>query len=505
MINKKVSLGVDISGDCISYAVAAQEKSGVKIISAGKTQTPAGAIKDGNITDPAAIAKALRGLIGSKKYRGLKTTVSLTVSPSLAQIIELPDEMPDNVTNFVHSEIRHSAFLTGKDIQMDYCGLGLSAALPSKVFVSAVEKNKINPLLKTLKLAGIEPKTIEMPIAAWMRSVYEKHIKPRFKSNVMLVVVRDNVLNLCVFRKTAFDFVRRVDVTGLSAESCLSRCETEMKAIAQYYEIEFGGADEIAWDCVMELPSLEEHDKIQTSFSEVVGMNVHVCSCDSILSDTPVESKVEDMSVSLTAIGLALNPLKVLCPNVKTNLVPDEIKESQAAKRELLVFANAVAGILLAIFIFAGFAASQFDRTQEAVEERKEKIPLKRIESLVSRQKEIKEEIAILLEKKQLVDKVLEKSISVDWSVVLDEIRRNVPASLYITKVETKGDFDLVIKGKALKPAAVNLFCSHLDRSEIFASSNVKEIERKNSEEGIVFYTIKCTVADNRRLYAEAD
>jgi len=66
MINPKMSLGVDVSGDYISYAVVLQDKSAVKLISAGKTKTPEGAIKDGNITDPASLAKALKDLIGKK-------------------------------------------------------------------------------------------------------------------------------------------------------------------------------------------------------------------------------------------------------------------------------------------------------------------------------------------------------------------------------------------------------------------------------------------------------
>ncbi len=56
MINKKISLGIDISEDCISYAVVSKEKSSVKMISAGKKQTPAGAVKNGNIVDPALAA-----------------------------------------------------------------------------------------------------------------------------------------------------------------------------------------------------------------------------------------------------------------------------------------------------------------------------------------------------------------------------------------------------------------------------------------------------------------
>lgn len=506
MINTKMSLGVDISGDYISYAVVLQDKSVVKMISAGKTKTPAGAIKDGNIVDPASLAKALKELIGKKKYRNCKSAVTLTVNPSLAQIIEMPEEMPGNVSNFVHSEIKHSAFLAGRDIQMDYCGLGVSAVLPPRVFVSAIEKSKIKPLLKTLALASIKLETIELPIAAWMRSVYEKHVKPRFKSNVLLALVRDNILNLCVFRNTQFDFVRSVDVSGLDTESCIKRCETEIKAVVQYYDIEFGSDDEDAWDCVVEIPSVEGGSgDIQTRLSEDLGMNIHVCLPDSILSDTPVESKAKDMSVSLTAIGLALNPMKVPCPNVKTNLIPDEIKESMAAKRELLVFANAVAGILIAIFVFAGFATSQFTRTQEIVEERKEKTPLELSEALAMKLKGIEGRIEILSEKRQLMDKVLEDSVFVDWSEVLEGIRRNAPASLYITAVETNGDFDLAIKGKALSLDAVNLFSRNLDKSELIASSNVKVIEKRNSKDGMVNYTVKCTVADNRRLYVEAN
>ena len=69
-----------------------------------------------------------------------------------------------------------------------------------------------------------------------------------------------------------------------------------------------------------------------------------------------------------------MSPLNISCPNVKTNLLPNEIKEARAAKRELLILANAVAAILMAIFIFAAFAASQFTKTQEIVRQRKEKI-----------------------------------------------------------------------------------------------------------------------------------
>lgn len=506
MINNNISLGIDISGDCISYAVVAQEKSAVKIVSAGKIQTPAGAIKDGNIVDPAIIAKTLKQLIPSKKYRSCKSTISLTANPSLAQIIDLPEEMPANISQFVNSEIKHSAILVGKEIQVDYCGLGTSSALQSRIFVSAAEKSKITPLLKVLTLAGISPETIEPPVAAWTRSVYEKLIKPNFKSNVVLVMVRDNKINLCVFRNTKFDFVRSINIEPLDTESSLKRCQTEIQAVIQYYDIEFGAfGEEISWKCVIELPGIEGNTQdIQTQLTEDMSMNVHLCSGDSIMSDTPIIVKAQDQKTTLTAVGLALNPLKIACPNVKTNLVPNEIKEAKAAKRELFIFANAVAGILIAIFIFAAFAASQFTKTQELVRQQKERTPLELIENLISRKNELEVEFSTVSDRKQLVDLVLENAIVIDWPAVLEGISRNVPDTLYITRVDSEGSFDLVIKGKAITPDAVNLFSRQLGSSPIFASSNVKEIDRNSNYKDGVLYTVNCTIADSRRLHADA-
>lgn len=502
--NNKMSLGIDISGDCISYAVVVREKSAIKIVSAGEISTPFGAIKDGNIVDSALVAKVLKNLI-AKKYRGCKSTVSLTANPLLAQIIELPEEIPGNISQFVHSEIKHSAILAGKEIQLDYCGLGLSVGVPARVFVSATEKSKMTPLLKTLSLARISPETIELPFAAWVRSIYEKCIKPKFKSNVVLVMVRDNVINLCVFRRTSFDFVRSIDASGLDVESCLKRCQTEIEAVVQYYDIEFGSGEESAWDCVIELPGIEaDIQTIQSRLTEGMGMNVKVCSSQSILSDTPIGTNAKKQPTTLTAVGLALNPLKITCPNVKTNLVPNEIKESRAAKRELVIFANAVAGILIAIFIFAAFVSSQFEKTQETVRLQKIRTPLKLIETLVSRQEKIEEEYVALSKKKELLVEVLKNAITINWSEVLKDIGSKVPDSLYITKVDSVDDYGVSIKGKALTPDVVNLFSKNLDNSEVFTSSNVKEIDISSKDEGSVLYTINCIIAGSRRLYVEA-
>ncbi len=505
MIKKNISLGVDISENCISYAVVMQEKSAVKMISAGKKNTPDGAIKDGNIVGPAVVAKTIKQLITSKKYRNCKATVSLTANPTLAQIIELPEDVPGNLNHFVHSEIKHSAILAGKEIQQDYCGLGVTTDQLSRVFVTATEKNKMTPLLKTMSLAGIEPEVIELQLAGWTRAIYEKHIKPRFKSNVLLVMIRGNTLDICVFRNTSFDFVRSIDVSALDTESCLKRCQDEIQAVVQYYDIEFGSQEKIAWDCVVGLGGNEEdYQNVQKTFSESLGMSVHVCSNDSILSDTPVTVKGQYQATTLTAVGLALRLQKVSCPNIKTNLIPNEIKESRAAKKELLIFANAVAAILVAIFIFAAFASSQFEKTQEIVRERKKKTPLKLVQTLISREKKSERSLISLTNKKQLLDKVFENSVLIDWPGVLEDIRRNVPAQLYITKVESVEEFNLVIRGKAFTPDSVNQFSRHLGDSELFESVKVKKIHKSKDADEPLLYTIKCEIADRRRLHADA-
>lgn len=509
MLKISNSLGIEITDSCISFALVAQEKNKVRILKAGQKQVPPGAMQDSNVVDPVLIAKVLKELIPGKMTRNCKTTVSLVANPLLTQIMDLPEEMPGNIGQFVHSEIKHCAFLVGKETLYDFYGLGKSVSNEfGRVFVAATDKDKISNLLKALSLAGITPETIEPAMIGWVRSLYDKNIKGRYKSNVLLAKVADSILNICVFRKGDFDFIRSIDIGDKSEniDGCLDCCKNEIKAIFQYYDIEFEAFEKTAWEVVVELPgSKDDVEKIKADLNESLSMDVRVCSGSSIYSDAPIAGKDSGMKTSHTAIGLAMSRLKVSGPIVKTNLIPNEVKDTKAARKMMLMMANGAAAVLLAIFVIAGFVGVQYSKAQTNVLTMKENSSIDRIEGLIAEQKGLETKLASLADKKDLADQTLKNQTIVNWAQVLEEIGRIIPSSVNINIIESSGDRDVEIRGKALSPDAVNTFAKRLGMSDTFESSDVQEINAMSAHNGLVIYSIISKVIEGGRLHAKVD
>ena len=227
-IGPKTSLGIDISEHRISVALVKQNKSGIKLVKAADAETPEGAITDGSISDPALLASAIRKLLKSTRIKLRQAVVSLIAKPILNQIVDLPEDLPGNMSQFVRTEIKHSPVLAGREPQYDYCRLGNSGEDDlDRIFVGATEADKIADILKTFAIAGIEPTAIELPVMSAVRTIYSEKVCNRYDRNVLVALLHGSVMTLCVYRKDEMDFVRSVDVADemLDADKYLARCE----------------------------------------------------------------------------------------------------------------------------------------------------------------------------------------------------------------------------------------------------------------------------------------
>ncbi len=502
------SLGIDISQSRISFVLLRQVGDKIQLLKAGDIEVPEGAMTDGNITDPGRLAGAIKQLLSTNGIRESRVTVSLVAKPVLTRIIDLPSEIPDNLGRFVHSEIRHSAVLAGKEPRYDFCGLdAVSPGAGKRVFVSATDQEKISTFLKVLSLAGVEAGQIELGVIAWLRAIYEKHIANKYHSNILFALLADSTMTICVFRNEILDFIHCIDLSTVKDDKeYLDCCENQIDTVVQFYDIEVDEAAEDKWEIIIgtdEAPNNSED--IQNTLQEKLNCQVHLCTASTVYSDTPVIENDSVEKASVGAVGLAMKQFKTSGPGVKINLIPPEAGDKKAARKFTMIIINIVAAVLLLMILISGFVRIQLNKTKREMTERRQNDPTNDIEKLLIRQRNISDEIAKLSEKKARMEEVFEGVRHNNWSKILDDIRRKTPASVCITKLTGSDDSKLMLEGNTISYPSVRLFADLLCESEFIASAVLNKSSARNDIKGLRAYSIDCVLVDNEGLQAYAD
>ena len=120
-----------------------------------------------------------------------RAAVSLFAKPVVTQMIEMPKQMPPNLTQFVHGEMKHCAAMPSGDIVLDYCSVGSNKrSADKKVLAAAAETKKVTELVQILGRAGFSAELVEPAILSYLRAVSGKKIAGRSGCNVLVAIFR---------------------------------------------------------------------------------------------------------------------------------------------------------------------------------------------------------------------------------------------------------------------------------------------------------------------------
>lgn len=508
MTHSRTSLGIDISQSRISFALLKQSQGRITLLKAAAVPTPEGAMTDGRITAPALLAKAVKRLLSKNGIQKHSATFSLAVKPSLLRLIDLPDEMPSNISQFVQSEIKHNAIFAGKETASDYCGIPYTTGSRDRIFVCAAEKDGVSTLLKTVSLAKIGADNIDPAMTASLRSIYDKRIRKKYDSNVLIAMVEKSGVTICVFRKESLDFIRSIDFDSdtMEAQDCIEHCKSEIDAVIQFYDIEVEDTED-DWEISVLLRDMDiDDDPIRQQLQSRFGEKARVCCDSTVYSDTILKPNEKVSSASLTAVGLALAPFKTAGPNLNIDMIPSEARDAKAVKKLLLVTAIASIAVLFGIFTISVAVTRRFGETEKIVEKQKQAHIVTDYKKLIAEQSLLDIQIDELSKLKESMDLILadDKGLR-SWPAILDDIRKRVPSKLYIANIQDSNGKEITIEGKAISVIATHKFAEMLGMSRYFQKASITEVGRSNRDPELVEYSIKCIVADNGRLQANAN
>ena len=498
----KTALGIDVSNGRINLALLRKNSSGVELVKTASGPVPEGAIKNGNVEDPAILARGIRELKTRSRIRIRlrQAAISLVARPMLMQIMEMPKQAPTGVRQFVHNEVKHCVALSGKKIALDFCGIGAARQPNSnRVFVVAADSQKIARIVKACTLARVNLEAIEPPPVAYVRAFYAKKIAGRFDRNVLIAVLLKSALTLCVFRKQTVDFVRTRDINDQKAEPS-ELCQwvaSEINTIIQFYNVEVPDSPG-KWEIfVVADDAMQLHQDAEEFLkAKVACESLQVKASEDAYQDTPIkQSRAETKAeTSLVAIGLAMKLLTPDQGNLRVNLLPPEAAEVKSLKKHALITANIIVAFLFVMVLAIGGLMLKIEKVNENIARKKQQQSLQDISALLKEEQLLDRQIKQLSDGPSKLNEILSSRGDGDWLGLLNDLRSRTPMSVCITNLKSSENSKMFLEGLALSYESVHLFVNMLDKSEHLDSASLIEAEKDDQEDGLVRYAISCSL-----------
>lgn len=505
-LDNKTALGVDITKERISLVLLKKKGAGIELMKSASGPVPQGAITDGKIQDPVLLSKAIRQVRNHGRIwvRFRQAAVSLTVEPTIVQIMNMPKKFQNTLAQFVRNEMKHCVALSGKKAATDYCGLG-SAAEPGsrRLLAVAMEGTAVSQVVRACTSGGMSVEAVEPPLLAYARAFHAKKIAGRFDRNVLVAILQSSVLTLCVFRKQTIDFVRTKHVTqdATAPDRVCAWLSKQINAVIQFYDIEVPGSPgkwevTVVADAGQTLPANAE----ETLEATVGCLTLDVRTPDTVCQDAAVgqERVSGEGNASIVAIGLAMKLLTRDGTDLKINLLPPEATEVKSFKKHAIITANIMAAIVSASVLGMGALGLLIDEVKADILRTKQRHSLQDVGKLIRENSRINTQIEHLSGGPDQLNDILKSRRDLDWTGLLDDLRKNAPKNIRIVSLRSQSKNAVTIEGLALSYQSVHLFVSMLNRCEHIKSASLIETEKDEQYSGLVTYTIRCALTSNK-------
>jgi len=500
-LSARTAVGVDISEGLINLALLKQSAKGVELVKTASGPVPDGAIVDGSIEDPAALARAIRELKNHNRMRAKKAAVSLSVSPVITCILETPQGTPKNIGQLIRDELKSYVALSGREIAYDFCGIKSAHGSGGRLLVVAADERQVTELLRTYVRAGLDVEVVEPALLAYTRALYAEKVDGRFDCNVLVALLSGSTLTLCVFRKQTLDIVRVEDISEEKAapDELCRRLSAEINTIIRFYEVEV--ADSAGkWEVTVFADRVQLPDDAEKLLkAETPNAEWDVRSDENAYEDMTVDAKGCQAGRPALAISLAMGLLNVRETGLRINLVPPESAEVRSVRKQLiLTTVIVVLAVPLLAFLSGKGLSLLADKVRRGIDNKKQTESSQETATLVKEQKYLEGQIELLSKRPDGLKAMMSSRRAVDWASILDDVKARTPEAARITALYSKDEAGMTLEGLALSYEAARFFVTKLNESDYISQASLSEATREDSAGGLVTYTIDCSLADEK-------
>jgi type IV pilus assembly protein PilM len=479
------TIGLDIGTNAVRAVEVHLSRNGPVIERVGQVALPHGAVMAGEVVDAAAVAAALRRLWKEVGFSSRRVVVGVANARVVARLAELPD-MPDaEIRSSLQYQVQDLIPIPVQEAELDHQVLervptaeGTGTTL--RLLLVAAHHDMLRSLLAALEGAGLEALRIDLVPFALIRALYdesdlalgEEADDPRHGLPQAIIGVGAGVTNVVIHERGLPRFVRTLPTGGnavaeaLSNEldlgldaaeglkrsldaghlmgpdgdravavvsSALSPVLNEIRGTLDYYVSSPEGGPlgrVVVTGGGARLPEL--CDRLEASLGVPVDRAAPLEGVGLGRTGFPAEVLRAEADLLTVPLGLALSGEPIARGARRITLLPGEVVERRAQRRQLGMAAAAMAGLavlLLALFLLRNGRVGDAERSADREEARTR--DLQEQEGSFTRVQRIQADVAA-----RRATAVAALDGDVAWTRVLQDVAAAMPNDVWLTSFD---------------------------------------------------------------------
>jgi type IV pilus assembly protein PilM len=205
-------VGLDIGTTGVRAAQLSWSKDSTKLERFGQIALPPGAVRDGEVVDPEAVAAALKELWARVKFTTKKVVVGIANQKVVVRQVDLPWMPMAELRKSLAFQVADVIPIPIEQAVLDLHPLeeivGEDGSRRQRVLLVAASRDMVAASLQALKLAGLHPEAVDLTSFAVLRSLGTPDGLGLAQSAEALIEVGASVTNIVVHQGGVPRFVR---------------------------------------------------------------------------------------------------------------------------------------------------------------------------------------------------------------------------------------------------------------------------------------------------------
>ena len=358
-----------------------------------------------------------------------------------------------------------------------------------------------------MNIDAIEPFSV-----AYFRACYARKIASKFDQNLLFVILRDNILTLCVFKNQILDFIeiKQYEANDLDNDECFEWVIKNINAALKFYELKLHDeCDEWEVNLVTSINNKSIKEKIE-SLATITktgsqpynlhlnnsSIEIEIISLEEAYLDTPIADAKLSSTPSAIAVGLAMKLMNFSNCGMNVNLLLPELVNTKPERKHALIIANIAAVIFLLAVLTIGFFDMRVKNIKERMNQKHDGSLVSNISSLLSEQALSSVQISNTTENLENMSTILNTKLFVRWDQILNEIRYATPEPVRVVNIFSNDGLRIILKGHAFSYESIHLFVETLNESEYLKLVSLIGTEKDSESIGLVAYSISCSLIE---------
>jgi Tfp pilus assembly protein PilN len=442
-------------------------------------ELPPGAIKDGMILNPPAVAALLKDHFQASKLPAQQVKVELTGLSFVYRVLTLPRLKPAKLKSAVERATQKEIALPLENLYLDWQIIKQNEQ-EIEIFVLGIARQMVDVLLDTLKLAGISLQTLELKALALARAVSHPE--------ALVVDCEPSSFEILVVREGIPVTIHRVSPKNEMStfEDNLNQMMNELNRTIDYFNLNHPGSPLTQATPVMLSGSLCDEPESRRLITQSIGHTVELFSSSMVLpGNFPISTFAANLGL------LSQSPSAVKGKNMECiDLVRARRRVlSHPVKPQQLVFSGVIVAALL-ILTLLWFIRQQAVEQSSALQIRAASIDqeLVAVHQQLETANQLQNQITVLSDStRELGLERQELSGKGDLAAVLKSITGNLPAGTVFTRITTQTT-KIIIDGLAeSRPNIVN-YVHNLEKPALFSEVRIALIDTGNVSSGTIYH-----------------